>query len=489
MLDTAALLGRQFDWRLLPAATGLSSDVVDAALERGIRSQLLDSDGGAFRFRHMLTREAVLDELLPTRRSVLAASSLAALRESGSSTGADSADLLADLAVAAGRQHEAGAILVTSGRAALARGALRDVDQYSAPGRQPAARRREAAGSCDALVESLALAGRVDEAMTTGERLLAELPDADPAGARITIHLKLAHAAVDATRWADSRRQLAIVADLLAARPDASLGAETDVLNAEVALAEADIRTGTWLAEHALAEPAARPEVRCHALELLGRLRRSSDLNAARDSFERALATAQSAGLAVWRLRALHELGTIDMFDHAGSSRLHQARQIAGELGAASTGAMIDLQLTAAAIFRFELDEAEHSAQSALAICTQLGLTKTRAVVLVFLGEVYALRRDRAEMDHFLALARAAGPGDAEIEGSALAGAQGMLALLTGDVAAGARSPAPWNRIAGHTPAAGPGSLSCAISTAAGGGRRRGRSSCGRSHEPDRPAG
>ncbi len=74
---------------------------------------------------------------------------------------------------------------------------------------------------------------------------------------------------------------------------------------------------------------------------------------------------------------------------------------------------MIDLQLTAAAIFRFELDEAERCAQSALAICTQLGLTKTRAVVLVFLGEVYALRRDRAGMDRFLALAQAAEPGDA----------------------------------------------------------------------------
>ncbi len=68
VLDTAALLGRQFDWRLLPAATRLSPDVVDAALERGIRSQLLGSDGGAFRFRHMLTREAVLGELLPTRQ-------------------------------------------------------------------------------------------------------------------------------------------------------------------------------------------------------------------------------------------------------------------------------------------------------------------------------------------------------------------------------------------------------------------------------------
>ena len=435
VLDVAALLGRQFDWRLLPAATGLSPDVVDAALERGIRFQLLDSDGAAFRFRHMLTREAVLGELLPTRRSALAAGALEALQESEPAAGENSADMLADLAVAAGRQHEAGAILVASGRAALARGALATSISTlrRAASLLPAGEKWLDAATL--LVEGLALAGQADEAMTTGDRLLAELPEGGPAGARITIHLKLAHAAVDATRWADSRRQLDIVAGLLAARPDARLGAETDVLNAEIALADADTGTATRLAEHALAEPAASPDVRCHALELLGRLRRSSDLTAARDSFERALATAQSAGLAVWRLRALHELGTIDMFDHAGSSRLRQARQIAGELGAASTGAMIDLQLTAAAIFRFELDEAERRAQSALAISTQLGLTQTRAVVLVFLGEVYALRRNRASMDHFLALARAAGPGDAEIEGSALAGARGMLALLTGDLA------------------------------------------------------
>jgi predicted ATPase/DNA-binding CsgD family transcriptional regulator len=435
VLDTAALLGRQFDWRLLPAATSLSPDVVDAALEHGVRSQLLGSDGGAFRFRHMLTREAVLGELLPTRRSALAVAVLAALRESEFATDDDSAELLADLALAAGRKDEAGAILVRSGRAALTRGALATSigTLRRATALLPAGDKRLEAATL--LVESLALAGQVDDAMTTGDRLLAELADADRAGARMTIHLKLAHAAVDATRWADARRQLAMAADLLTARPDASLGAETDVLTAEVALADSDIATATRLAEHALAQAAASPEVRCHALELLGRLHRSSDLNAARESFERALSTAQAAGLAVWRLRALHELGTIDMFDHAGSSRLRQARQTAGELGAASTGAMIDLQLTAAAIFRFELGEAERCAQSALTTSTRLGLTKTRAIVLVFLAEVHALGRNRAGMDHFLALARAAEPGDAEIEGSALAGAQGMLALLTGDIA------------------------------------------------------
>ena len=66
VLHTAALFGRQFDWRLLPDATALPADVIASALEHGVRSQLLLAlDGDAFRFRHMLTREAVAAELLP----------------------------------------------------------------------------------------------------------------------------------------------------------------------------------------------------------------------------------------------------------------------------------------------------------------------------------------------------------------------------------------------------------------------------------------
>ena len=55
--------------------------------------------------------------------------------------------------------------------------------------------------------------------------------------------------------------------------------------------------------------------------------------------------------------------------------------------------------------------------------------------MLVFRAEVAALRRDPGEMERFIALARAAAPGDPEIEGSALAGARGMLALLEDDMA------------------------------------------------------
>ena len=434
VLYTAALLGRQFDWRLLPAATGLDADLIAGALEQGVGSQLLVVDADVFRFRHMLTREAVAAELLPPRRVTLAARALAALEAAHPGLPGEWGDLAADLALQAGHQDRAGALLIVSGRSALGRGALAtSIDTL----RRALAliNDREQRGEAEMLlVEGLALAGRVDEAMLAGDHLITRMrPGGGSATARVAVHLKLAHAAVDGTRWAAARRHLSIAADLLAADPEASLAAETAVLNAEVAFADNDVDRARGLAESAFASPHASSQVRCRALELLGRVHRGTDLDAARDAFEQALATADAAGLPLWRLRALHQLGTIDMFDRAGSDRLAQARRIAEELGAASTGAVIDLQLTAVGMFRFELDEAEHHARSALDTSTRLGLAKTRAIALVFLGEIRALGRDRAGMDRFLALAQAAEPGDPEIEGSALAGARAMLALLDDD--------------------------------------------------------
>jgi DNA-binding CsgD family transcriptional regulator len=434
VLHTAALLGRQFDWRLLPAATGLPAGLIAGALEHGVAAHLLAVDADAFRFRHMLTREAVAAELLPPRRVILAARALAALRAAHPGLPGEWGDLAANLALQAGDQDQAGGLLFASGRSALGRGALATSIDTLRRAVELLGDREQRTDAEMLLVEGLALAGRVDEAMLVGDRLITQMPSGGGSGtARVVVHLKLAHAAVDATRWATARRQLGIAGDLLAADPQAGLAAEAAVLNAEVAFAGNDIDRARALAESALASPLASPQVRCQALELLGRVLRGQDLDAARDAFEQALATADAAGLAVWRLRALHQLGTIDMFDDASTDRLSQARRIADELGAASTGAVIDLQLAAVAIFRYELGEAEHHAQSALAISTRLGLAKTRAIGLLFLAEVQALRRDRVGMARFLTLAHAAEPDDPEIEGSALAGAHGMLALLDDD--------------------------------------------------------
>jgi DNA-binding CsgD family transcriptional regulator len=433
-LHTAAVLGRHFDWRLLSSATGLPPGVVSGALERGVACMLLAVDGDTFRFRHALTREAVAGELLPPRRAELAEGALAAVEAAHPELSGSWRDLAADLAAQSGDWERAGALLVASGRESLGRGALgtaADTLRRGVKLLDDADRRADAEAL---LVETLALAGRVDEAMAVGDRLIAQLGQGGAAApARAEIHLQLAHAAVDSTRWAVATVHLDAAKGLLAADPRPALTARVAVLDAEVAFAANDVDGARRQVQSVLASEHASPDVVCHALELLGRAQRITDIDAARGTFERALAVADGARLAIRRLRALHELGTIEMFDHAGTERLAEARRTADKLGALSTGAVIDLQLTAAFIFRFALVEAAEHARSALAISERLGLAKIQAIVLLFLGEIHALRRERTEMERFFALANSAAPGDPEIEGSAWAGGRGMIALLDDD--------------------------------------------------------
>lgn len=107
VLHAAAVLGRDFDWQLLPAVTGLPVERVTAALERMMAAMLVSVDGDGFRFRHALTREAVVTSLLPPRRRALARTALAALDAAGSDH--------ADLALQAGDRVRAGFLLVRSG--------------------------------------------------------------------------------------------------------------------------------------------------------------------------------------------------------------------------------------------------------------------------------------------------------------------------------------------------------------------------------------
>ena len=186
VLHTAALLGRQFDWRLLPQATGLPADTVAAALEHGVRVQLLAVDDGTFRFRHMLTREAVTAGLLPPRRVALAARALAALEAAQPGLPGAAGDLAAELAIQAGEPGRAGVLLTESGRSALGRGALATAASALRHAADLLTDPHLRAEAETLLVEALALAGQVDEAMRIGDRLIAQLtPGGDsrhPAG-------------------------------------------------------------------------------------------------------------------------------------------------------------------------------------------------------------------------------------------------------------------------------------------------------------------
>jgi DNA-binding CsgD family transcriptional regulator len=431
VIRLAAVLGRHFDWRLLQAVVEDGPQVVASALEHAVDSLLLDFHGDAYQFRHALTREAIVESLLPHVRAELAQTALAAVDTAHHGLPGSPRDVAADLAVQAGNTERAAGWLVESGRESLRHGALATaVDtlrRASALTREDQVRR----GADELLVEALALAGRMDECISAGADLLRASPAAAPQ-TQVQAHLAMAHAAVEATRWPIAASHLSSAEQLLAAYPDPASTQRWRVLAAEAALAARDMAGAEQLAELVLQSPETAADVRCHAFGLLGRSHRAHDLDAARATFEEALACAEMANLPLWRLRAMHELGTIELFEQAGVDRLGQARQTAEELGALSTTAVLDIQLAAAYLFRFDPESGERHAAAALAAAERLRLTQLRATALVFLAELNGLRQDSEAMERHNVLALAAAPGDAEIAGSVWGG-RGMAALLRGD--------------------------------------------------------
>jgi DNA-binding CsgD family transcriptional regulator len=284
------------------------------------------------------------------------------------------------------------------------------------------------------LVEALALAGRVEEAAAAGGQLITRLGTEAPE-LRTEVHLRLSQAAVAASRRQMARHHLGAARRLVSTSPPAGVRARMGVLDAEIAFADDDLDEARRLAERVLADEDSTADVRCHALELIGRSHRLRDLSAARSAFERALVTAETAGLQLWRLRALHELGTIDMFDHAGVERLSEARDAAEQMGALSTAAILELQLAADFTCRWELDTCDAHARAAVAAAERLALSQVRAKALAVLAGSASMRADAERAEEYAARAIAADPDDQMLDGFSWV-SQGAALLLGGEAAA-----------------------------------------------------
>jgi DNA-binding CsgD family transcriptional regulator len=456
VLYAAAVLGREFDWPLLSEITGLPASAVTAVLERLVSALLIRVDGDGFRFRHALTREAVVASVVPPRRKQLAGAALAALDR------ARPGHEHAELAVQAGDLVRAGELLAAAGTQALRRGALHTAANALRQAVDLAGAGLVGGEAQAALVRALALAGRLEEALNVGAELLGR-PTDDPAAVPM-IHLELAQAAVSATRWDTAREHLDTVRALLGdAGPSGvsehvtPLGARLAVLDAEVALAADDLDEARRSAESGLraAGPAA-PDVRCHALELIGRSHRVHDLARAKTAFEQEYRLADEADLPVWRLRARHELGTIEMLDHGGMQDLQAARRIAEETGALSITAVLDLQLAGGYLQLFDTGRGLDHARQAAELSRSLDLPRVHTFAHVFVACAQALRGDRAAVRDAISAARRTAPDDAEIEGLTAAGATGMLELLWGEptdaVTAFDRGLAALHSVAGSPP-------------------------------------
>jgi DNA-binding CsgD family transcriptional regulator len=85
-LEVASVLGRDFDYPPLAAALGTSPASAVAVLDPAVSARLVAPDGsraGAYRFVHTLIRDAVEEQLAPSRRAELHARVFAALRDTG----------------------------------------------------------------------------------------------------------------------------------------------------------------------------------------------------------------------------------------------------------------------------------------------------------------------------------------------------------------------------------------------------------------------
>ena len=438
VIEAAAILGRHFDWELLPAVSGQTAALVAETLGLAVEQLLVSADGTAFSFRHALTREAVLDTMLPPRQRALASAALAVLDAAHPRLEGGLRELAVELANRAGDRRRAGTLLSESGAQALALGALATAigTLRRAADLLEGTPEREQAELL--LVEALALAGRVEEAAAAGGHLITRL-GTEAAELRTEVHLRLSQAAVGASRWEMARHHLGAARRLAGTAPPAGVRARMGVIDAEVAFAADDLDEARLFAEDVLATEGSAPDVRCHALELIGRSHRLRDLSAARAAFESALVTAEAADLPLWRLRALHELGTIDLLDHAGVKRLSEARRAAEQMGALSTVAILDLQLAAAFTCRWELDTCDAHAQAAVGLAERLGLDQVRAKALTVLTGSASMRADAGQTERYAARAIAAAPDDQMVEGICWA-SRGAVVLL-GDEAAAAVEP------------------------------------------------
>ena len=434
VLQTAAVLGEQFDWALLQATCKCpAGDVLDA-LRRAAALQLVEEDkhARAFRFRHALTRAAVMESLLTPEKAAIAERALAVL-DADASARPERLELAAQLAEAAGNRDRATDLLIASAESALMTGAVTVAAAAAERVVAEGADGHQVVRGHELLLEASVLAGDVPRVVEIGERLLARLEAGGAAaGRRADVHLRLARAAITATDWRRAAEHLARVEALV---PDGgvTMRARVELLRAHVALGEHRIDEAAERARSAR-EVGARvgdDDLLCESLELLGRADRVCDLAVAERHFTEAMLRAEAAGLELRRVRALHELGTIDMMRLGPPDRLRAARDGALVIGAPALAAQAGMHLAVNLFVRSEFDEARAAIVRAIddAERYRLGLLVPAATTV--LGAIEAVRGNRAEA--VAAFERALPLADAEVEATGRGHVLALAALAGED--------------------------------------------------------
>lgn len=444
ILHAAAVLGRHFPWRLLPAASGLDPEQVLEGLRAAVGAQLVAvEDDEHFAFRHALTHEAVLADLLPPERAQLAGRSARAVEEAHPGLPEPWGELAAELHAAAGNRARAARLLLEHGRGWAERGMLAAAESVL----QRAALLTEGAGEQElridvnhSLAEVLALAGKAEGTFEVAGALAARLTlDGGASPRRAELHVLMARAAVAAGNWsvADDQLSQARAALVAGAEGADAVLASADAVAAHAALDQGEASRAVTLAQMALerGRRAGRPEAVCEALEILGREARGRDLRAAEAAFDEAMATAEAEKLGIWRLRAAQERATVDLLASCGVERLEHARALAADAGAVVLVATLDVQIAAGLYLQMRSGDALDAARRAADVTARLPRAVHAKALVLAGGALLALGEPaagEAEIERGLALA----PDDVDLAAFASGQCRSTAALIADDLGA-----------------------------------------------------
>jgi DNA-binding CsgD family transcriptional regulator len=467
VLVAAAVRPEDPDVALLAVMTGRSREQVVDALRAAHPHLLVEGPDHRSRWRHALTRDAVLGAAAPPERSELARRAADAMLDRGDDAAA------AELLATAGERERLASLLLRMARRDAARGALRSasglLDRAAGAGARPA----EVAAI---RIRVDTAAGRPAEALAAGRPALAHAEG----DAHADLCRALAEAAVAAGRWS--------VAEELCARAGRPGDPRTLGLAAEAAYGAGDLhRAGEMAARAAEAaaaighpgahgvDPADRRgddpvEAWCRALIVRGRCAlqadRPPDRSAAgaearadfpwaaqvaadswadfaraaqvaaeaRADFARAAQVAAEHGRPGLQVAALIATATADLYRDPDSPALDEALEVALDTGQLARVAAIDLFRAEAALTVSGPAAAAAVAGATAELGGRLGLSQVQPLAEVLLAVAPAIAGDRPAMEAHLAAASSR-PG-APVEAAALAETvRGLRALAARDLA------------------------------------------------------
>jgi DNA-binding CsgD family transcriptional regulator/tetratricopeptide (TPR) repeat protein len=284
----------------------------------------------------------------------------------------------------AGAAERAAEILLDLGLRFLGRGALDAATDALGRARSLSVDPAVADRILDVLVQVHAAAGRVEDAFEVGEALLRRAP---AAAAAQRVHLCLARVATLAGRPDQATRHLDAI---LSGVPEQVGGS---ILRAALAVNRRSPEEAEQLSIAALDHARSHGDADsvCEALLVRGRAARLRSATDAERWFEQAHQTAERDGLILWQVRALHELGTIDLLESGRTDRLSAAHELSTSLGAHETAAHVDLHLGILLAHRGDHDAAAKRLQSSLEYGVKLHLEGLRRIAAAQLGYVHAL--------------------------------------------------------------------------------------------------